>query len=94
MMIDRLGGIDPLKNVQNTQKTHRVKETAQPDSINVSEEARERAEVFYAMEAAASSPDVRTERVTEVMDKIKDPAYVDKAVVDIVADRLLDVFGI
>jgi len=94
MMIDRLGGIDPLKNVQNTQKPQRAKETAQPDSINVSEEARVRAEVLYAMDAAGSTPDIREDRVAEVMEKIKDPDYVNKAVVDIVADRLLDVFGV
>lgn len=94
MMIDRLGGIDPLKNVQNTHKTQRAKEAAQPDSITVSEEARERAEVFYAMEAAGSAPDVRSERVAEVMEKIKDPGYIDDAVVNLVADRILDVFGV
>ena len=94
MMIDRLGGIDPLKNVQNTQKTHRAKESAQPDSINVSDEARLRAEVFQAMEAVGSAPDVRSERVAEVIKKIEDPAYINNAVVDIVADRLMDVFGV
>ena len=93
-MIDRLGGIDPLKNVQNTHKTQRAKEVAQPDSITVSKEARERAEVLYAMEAAGSAPDVRSERVAEVMEKIKDPAYVNDAVVNLVADRILDVFGV
>lgn len=94
MMIDRLGGIDPLKNVQSTQKPGKVNGTAKTDSISVSPEAKELAEAYSAMDAAKSSPDVRADRVAEVMQKIKDPSYVNKAVVDIVADRLMDVYGV
>jgi negative regulator of flagellin synthesis FlgM len=94
MMIDRLGGIDPLKNAQNTYKTQRVSGTAQSDSINVSAEAKELSETYFAMEAAGASPDVRADRIAEVVQKMKDPAYINKSVVDLVADRLMDVYGI
>lgn len=94
MMIDRLGGIDPLKNVQNTYKTPRVSGTAQSDSINVSTEAKELSEAYFALEVAGAAPDVRSERVAEVIQKMKDPEYINKAVVDLVADRLMDVYGI
>ena len=93
-MIDRLGGIDPLKNVQNTQKTHRVNEAANPDSISVSAKAKELSEVYSAIETAGAAPDVRADRVAEVMEKIKDPAYINKSVVDLVADRIMDVYGL
>ncbi len=93
-MIDRLGGIDPVNNVQKTQKTHRVSGTTQSDSISVSAEAKELSEVYFAMDAAKMTPDVRADRVAEVMEKIKDPSYINKSVVDLVADRLLDVYGI
>jgi len=94
MMIDRLGGVDPLKNVQNTQKTSRVNGTAKTDSISVSAEAKELSEVYSAMEAANAAPDVRSDRVAEVMQKIKDPSYINKSVVSMVADRLMDVYGL
>jgi len=94
MMIDRLGGIDPLNNVQNTHKANKANKAAQPDSISVSAEAKELSEVYYAMEAAGSAPDVRSERIAEVMEKIKDPNYINKSVVDLVADRLMDVYGL
>jgi len=94
MMIDRLGGVDPLKNVQNTQKTSRVSGTAKTDSISVSAEAKELSEVYTAMEAANASPDVRADKVAEVMQKIKDPSYINKSVVGMVADRLMDVYGL
>lgn len=94
MMIDRLGGIDPLINAQKTYKAPHVSGTAQSDSINVSSEAKELSEAYFAMEAAGSAPDVRSERVAEVIQKIKDPAYINKAVVDLVADRIMDVYGL
>jgi negative regulator of flagellin synthesis FlgM len=94
MMIDRLGGIDPINDVQKTQKAHRVSGSAPTDSISVSSEAKELSEVYFAMEAAGAAPDVRSDRVAEVMQKIKDPSYINKSVVDLVADRLMDVYGI
>ena len=94
MMIDRLGGIDPVNNVQNAHKTRKTGEVSQSDSIAVSAEAKELAEIYFANEAASSAPDVRADRVAEVMQKIKDPSFINNAVVDIVADRLMDVYGI
>jgi len=94
MMIDRLGGIDPLQNVQNTQKSHRVSGPVQSDSVNVSAEAKELSEVYSALEVSNAAPDVRADRVAEVMQKIKDPGYINKSVVDLVADRLMDVYGL
>ena len=46
------------------------------------------------MEAANAAPDVRADRVAEVMQKMKDPSYINKSVVDLVADRLMDVYGL
>lgn len=94
MMIDRLGGIDPLNNVQKTHKPQRVSGTTQSDSVNVSAEAKELSEVYFAMEAAGAAPDVRSDRVAEVMQKMKDPSYINKSVVDLVADRIMDVYGL
>ncbi len=93
-MIDRLGGIDPLKNVQNTHKAHRMGGASQSDSISVSAEAKELSEVYYALEAAGTAPDVRADRVAEVLEKLKDPSYINKSVVDLVADRIMDAYGL
>jgi len=94
MTIDRLGGIDPLQNAQNTQKTRKVADTKEPDTVSVSSEARQRAEVYFAMEVASASPDVRADRVADVMQKLKDPAFVNNSVVDLVADRIMNVYGL
>lgn len=94
-MIDKVGGINPLNNVQNT---HKVEENdrmnAQKDSITVSPEAKEMAEVYYMKQVAADTPDVRADRVAEVKGKIKDPAYLNDAVIKSTADRILDAYGL
>ncbi|MDR1748054.1 MAG: flagellar biosynthesis anti-sigma factor FlgM [Spirochaetaceae bacterium] len=95
MMIERLGGLDPLKNVQSTHKTQsRVETSFHADSISVSDEAKELAEAYYAKEVAAATPDVRMDRIAEVREKLMNPGYINNAVIETVADKLMDAFGI
>ncbi|HQL32700.1 MAG: flagellar biosynthesis anti-sigma factor FlgM [Treponema sp.] len=94
MMIDRLGGINPIDNIQKSPKMQRVSGAAQHDSITVSAEAKELSEVYSAMETVTAAPDVRADKVAEVIQKIKDPNYINSSVVDLVADRLMDVYGL
>lgn len=94
-MVDKVGGINPLQNVQNTRKTSEAENVkAGKDSITVSEEAKRMADLYYMKQVAAETPDVRADRVAEVKQKIKDPAYLTKAVLDSAADRLLASFGL
>ena len=91
MMIDKIGGINPLNNVQNS---HRVAAksnvSAGVDSISVSKEAQEMAEAYYLSEVAAETPDVREDLVAQVKAKIQDPAYINDIVIDSVADKILE----
>ena len=56
--------------------------------------AKEMAEAYYLSEIAASTPDVRSDLVAKVKDKIKDPNYINSAVISSVADRFLDSIGL
>lgn len=94
MTIDRLGGVKPLENIQKPSRTQRAQDVDFRDSIAVSDEAKELAEVYKAMEIVSAAPDIRTDRVAEVQEKLKNPDYINKAVVDLVADRFLDTLGI
>lgn len=95
MMIDKIGGINPLNNVQNTRRTN---EAAQPhfesDSISVSEEAKEKAAVYYMNQVAAETPDVRADRIAEVKAKLQDANYLNSAVIASAADKLMQSFGL
>ncbi|MEM5947072.1 flagellar biosynthesis anti-sigma factor FlgM [Spirochaetia bacterium 38H-sp] len=94
MTIDRTGPIDPINKYLKTQKTERVVKKSEGDSVSISQEAVRRAEFHKAVETVKATPDIRMDRVEEVKKKLEDPSYIDDTVIDVVADRILDVFGI
>lgn len=94
-MIDKIGGLNPLNNVQNIRKTDNVaKVSSQTDSISVSKEAVEKAEAYYLDKVAAETPNVRADRIAEVKAKIKDPSYLSDEVILSTAEKVMSGFGI
>jgi negative regulator of flagellin synthesis FlgM len=94
MTIERLGPIDPLQNSRKAGRAERAEAPGRADSINLSSEAREKGEVYQALEIARATPEVRADRVAELKAKIDDPNYINDAVVSLTADRIIDqLFG-
>ena len=94
-MIDKIGGLNPLNNVQNIRKTdNAAKVSSQTDSISVSKEAVEKAEAYYLDKVAAETPSVRADRIAEVKAKIKDPSYLSDEVILSAAEKVMSGFGI
>jgi negative regulator of flagellin synthesis FlgM len=94
MTIDRVGLIDPIQPGKRPGKTGQVNESPKSDSISISSEAQEKAELLRTQELVAAAPDVRLERIAELKEKINDPAYLDDSVINATANRLLDaLFG-
>lgn len=93
MTIERLGPVDPVQRYSQTEKTQRA---AKPenDSVDFSEEARVKAEIFQITEQVKKTPDVRADRVEEVKRKLEDPNYVDDVVVEHVAEQIMDMFSL
>jgi negative regulator of flagellin synthesis FlgM len=94
MTVERIGPLDPASNVKKTEKPSRLKAKSDVDSINVSQEARSKAEVFKATEAAKSAPDVRIDRVEEMKRKLQDPSYPSQEVIEKAAEGIMKSFGI
>jgi len=94
MTVERIGPLDPTSNVKKSEKPSRLKTKKEPDSINVSEEARSRAEVLKATEAVRTAPDVRVERVEEMKRKLQDPSYPSQEIIEKVAEGIIKSFGI
>ncbi len=95
MIIERLGGLDPLKNVQSSQRTvNKAPVKMGEDTVSVSAEAKEMAEAYYLSEVASSTPDVRADLVSQIKEKIKDPSYINNAVVSSTADKFMDSLGL
>jgi len=95
MMIERLGGLDPLKNVQSSQKmVNKAPVKMGEDTVSVSAEAKEMAEAYYLTEVASSTPDVRSDLVSQIKEKIKDPSYINNAVISSTADKFMESMGL
>lgn len=95
MMIERLGGLDPLKNVQSSQKmVNKAPVKMGEDTVSVSAEAKEMAEAYYLTEVASSTPDVRSDLVSQIKEKIKDPSYINNAVIASTADKFMESIGL
>ena len=94
MSIERLGSLDPLSAYKNSQKVNRAQSTAGQDSVSVSEEARAKAELYKLDAAVRTAPEVRMDKVEAAKAKLQDPNYINNAVINSVADKLMGVFGL
>jgi len=94
MMIDRVGSIDPIQPEKKPGRANQVNHTPKADTINISSEAVEKAELLRVKELARSAPEVRLEKIEELKARINDPSYINKEVLNVTADRLIDaLFG-
>jgi negative regulator of flagellin synthesis FlgM len=94
MTIDRINSIDPVQPGKKPGRTSQVNDTSKADSINISSEAKEKAEILRVQELAAAAPELRAERVAELKEKINDPSYINDRVINATADKLMEaLFG-
>jgi negative regulator of flagellin synthesis FlgM len=92
MMIDRIGSIEPIQPGKKPERTNQVSETPKADSISISSEAVEKAELYRVTELVKAAPDVRVDRIEELKVKINDPSYINDRVLNATADRIIDSF--
>lgn len=95
MRIDQIGGVNPLNNVQNTKRApnaDNIKGSA--DSISLSAEAREMAEAYYLKGIADETPDVRSDLVAQIKEKIKNPDYLNAQTISATAEKIMQAYGI
>ena len=94
MTIDRLNGIDPVKPVHPIQRAQRTEAVGKTDAVSVSNEARVLSDANIALEAVRNAPDIREDKVDEVKKKFADPSYIKNALLELVADKILDDYGL
>lgn len=94
MTIDRIGPLDPIQSGQKAGKTGRVGQTEKSDSIVFSAEAKEKGELYQAVELVSAASDVRMDRIEELRQKINDPSYINDTIINATADKILESFGI
>lgn len=89
MTIDRLNPLDPIQP-KKPSGVARAERNSGSDSVSLSSEAVEKAELFKALELAKAAPEIRMDRVAELKAKIDDPDYLNDAILNATADRILD----
>lgn len=94
MSIERLGPVDPIQRYSQAEKAKRNDSKPESDSVSFSDEAKLKAEVYRIAEEVKTASDVRMDRVEEVRKKLQDPNYIDNAVVENVAEHVMDMFGL
>lgn len=94
MTIDRIGPLDPVSKFNKTEKAIRPADGLGKDSIDVSEEAKLKAEMLRVEEEVRLSPDVREDRIAEIRRKLEDPNYINDKVVESVAESVMQLFKI
>jgi negative regulator of flagellin synthesis FlgM len=94
MTVGRIDSIDPPQPGKKTGRSGQISQGEKTDSISLSSEAREQAELYQVKELIMAAPDVRADRIEEMKKKINDPSYINETILKATADKILDVFGI
>ncbi len=94
MAVEGIGPVDPVSSFDNLDRVAQAARTERSDSIEISPEAKSAAAVHQAQELVNASPDVRADRIAEVSRNLNDPSYINAALVDRLADRIMESFGI
>ncbi|MDR2210827.1 MAG: flagellar biosynthesis anti-sigma factor FlgM [Spirochaetaceae bacterium] len=94
MTIDRINNLEPLQPGKKTGRSGLAEKGKEADSISLSSEAVEKAELYRTMDLASAAEDVRAERVAELKAKINDPSYINATIIQATADKIMDAFGL
>jgi negative regulator of flagellin synthesis FlgM len=90
MTIDRLNSMDPIRDPQKPSSGGKPDKARGGDSITISSDATEKADLYRAIELAKAAPELSPERIAELKAKMNDPSYIDDAVLSMTADRIMD----
>ncbi|GHV79829.1 hypothetical protein AGMMS49944_16200 [Spirochaetia bacterium] len=94
MTVNGIGPIEPIQPGKKPGRSGQVSQSEKTDSISLSSEAREQAELYRVKELIMAAPDVRADRIEEMKKKINDPSYINETLLNATADKIIDVFGI
>ncbi|MBN2618849.1 MAG: flagellar biosynthesis anti-sigma factor FlgM [Spirochaetales bacterium] len=94
MTINRIGPTDPVNKINQTNKVQKAETQASTDSIKVSKSALDKADLVKAASIARNTPDIREDKVAEIKAKLKDPNYINSTVINSVAEKIMEDFGI
>ena len=93
MMVERIGQVDPIQPGNRPGKSDQLRGGDRTDTISLSPEALERAEIFQVVELIKSVPELDDAAIAAFQEKINDPAYLN-GTINATAGRIMDAFGL
>ncbi|OQY38918.1 MAG: hypothetical protein B6229_04785 [Spirochaetaceae bacterium 4572_7] len=94
MTINKIGPLDSINKTTKKAPVQQVKPKDSSDSIKVSKSAASRSELINAANIAKKAPDIRMDKVAEIKAKLQDPNYINSTVINSVADKIMEDFGL
>ena len=92
-MVERIGQLDPIQPGNRPGKNDQLRGGDRTDTISLSSEARERAEIHQVVELIKSAPELDDAQINALRQRINDPAYLN-GTISATADRIMDAFGL
>ena len=86
--------MDPIQPGNKPGKSDQLREGDRSDSISLSPEAREKAELYQVVELIKAVPELDDAQILALREKINDPAYFNERTISGTADRIMDAFGL
>ena len=93
MMVERIGHLNPIQPGNKPGKSDQLRGGDTTDSISLSSEAREKAEIYQVVELIKAVPELDDAQIAALREKINDPAYINRTI-EATADRIMDTFGL
>lgn len=94
MTINRIGPTDPVNNITKNNKVQKPEVKENSDSIKVSKSAIDKSDLIKVSSLANNAPDIRADKVAEIKAKLEDPNYINDKVINSVAEKIMEDFGI
>lgn len=94
MTINSLNGVSSVQGSAAVERSSQTVRIQEKDSVAVSSEAKTMGEVYAAAEELRNLPDVRMDKVEAARTALKDPDYINRASVETVAEKMLNLFGL
>ncbi len=92
MVIDKIGNINNIIEPKKSNPVTTAKETKKKDTINISSEGKEAAQVSKLAQTVREASDIRIDRVKEIKEQIANGSYDfnDAKMLEMVADRIVN----
>jgi hypothetical protein len=94
MMVERIGPLDPIQPGNKPGKSDQLRGGNKSDSISLSPQAKEKAELYQVVELIKSVPDLDDAQIVALRERINDPAYLNERTIGATAGRSMDAFGL